>query len=243
MILVIEDKNKHHIWGWVISPNWAKFKWPRRAQGLKFKIQLPRSCVLRPTECKCQVLLMLAQQSQSLGFWKCWHHMGRRTDGHLTGFMSSQKKWLQAAADKWLQAAADKLLKQVQRTVSTSTIMKHSTAMTACSLAMKALKEMLSNPPEVRWNYRTLIDYFAKHIITSRQEKWEAGMKLRLTLSWSSVQMTAWCPPVMSAVLVPVSCWTSRQPGSGCSVRSTMLIDRTAGQCRSWSCFTANTYH
>ena len=55
--------------------------------------------------------------------------------------------------------------------------------------------------------------------------------------------MTAWCPPDMSAVVALVSCWTSRQPGSGCSMRSTMLIDKMAGQWRSWSCLTAQQHN
>jgi len=76
----------------------------------------------------------------------------------------------------------------------------------------------------------------------SRKQKCQIRKKLCQTLNWSSVQMTAWWPPDMSAVLALVSCWTSRQPGSGCSVRSTMHIDKIDGQWRNWSCFTAQQH-
>jgi len=75
-----------HCPGWVISPDWCKFRMACAAQWPKFKIPFPRSLVPGSIEYNCQVSSNLAQQSQSLRVLK----------------MLTPHGWTHTHVDRWM---------------------------------------------------------------------------------------------------------------------------------------------
>ena len=75
--------------GWVILLTRLSFGWPCMVQGPKFKILLPRSCISRPIEYRCQVSSTLAQRSRSLRVLKMLTPHGRTFDQF---YWSSRKR-------------------------------------------------------------------------------------------------------------------------------------------------------